>query len=114
IDGVTRTARDSSTALATMASSRSSEVKEATPQPPPAARARTKPPWSSLAVADSRDRKSTRLNSSHLVISYAVFCLKKKNKHSQTTVTPCSHSVLLLSSASSPTSLSPLLLFSVL
>src|ERR1022692_3266027 len=25
------------------------------------------------------DRKSTRLNSSHLVISYAVFCLKKKN-----------------------------------
>src|SRR5256885_8662413 len=31
-----------------------------------------------------RDRKSTRLNSSHLVISYAVFCLKKKN-HQQTT-----------------------------
>src|SRR5256885_12798423 len=28
-----------------------------------------------------RDRKSTRLNSSHLVISYAVFCLKKKNTH---------------------------------
>src|SRR5256885_9360205 len=27
------------------------------------------------------DRKSTRLNSSHLVISYAVFCLKKKNYH---------------------------------
>src|SRR2546426_8685749 len=27
-----------------------------------------------------RDRKSTRLNSSHLVISYAVFCLKKKKK----------------------------------
>src|SRR5256885_1345097 len=27
------------------------------------------------------DRKSTRLNSSHLVISYAVFCLKKKNHH---------------------------------
>src|SRR5256885_12035995 len=27
------------------------------------------------------DRKSTRLNSSHLVISYAVFCLKKKNAH---------------------------------
>src|SRR2546426_7210596 len=33
------------------------------------------------AVADDRaDRKSTRLNSSHLVISYAVFCLKKKKK----------------------------------
>src|SRR5205807_8174870 len=30
--------------------------------------------------ASARDRKSTRLNSSHLVISYAVFCLKKKKK----------------------------------
>src|SRR2546426_5758809 len=29
------------------------------------------------------DRKSTRLNSSHLVISYAVFCLKKKKKKSR-------------------------------
>src|SRR2546426_7865102 len=29
---------------------------------------------------DLEDRKSTRLNSSHLVISYAVFCLKKKKK----------------------------------
>src|SRR5256885_12098445 len=29
----------------------------------------------------ARDRKSTRLNSSHLVISYAVFCLKKKKNH---------------------------------
>src|SRR5690625_5918814 len=27
------------------------------------------------------DRKSTRLNSSHVAISYAVFCLKKKNNH---------------------------------
>src|SRR2546426_7667768 len=31
-------------------------------------------------AAPRRDRKSTRLNSSHLVISYAVFCLKKKKK----------------------------------
>src|SRR5256885_6509103 len=31
-------------------------------------------------LLDRRDRKSTRLNSSHLVISYAVFCLKKKKK----------------------------------
>src|SRR5256885_4468641 len=31
------------------------------------------------AAAGVEDRKSTRLNSSHLVISYAVFCLKKKN-----------------------------------
>src|SRR5207244_12404724 len=30
--------------------------------------------------ADSGDRKSTRLNSSHQIISYAVFCLKKKKK----------------------------------
>src|SRR2546426_9267059 len=36
---------------------------------------------------DDQDRKSTRLNSSHLVISYAVFCLKKKN---MTTCTPSS------------------------
>src|SRR5256885_7151864 len=32
-----------------------------------------------LQAAHAVDRKSTRLNSSHLVISYAVFCLKKKN-----------------------------------
>src|SRR2546426_6618237 len=32
-------------------------------------------------AANWRDRKSTRLNSSHLVISYAVFCLKKKKTH---------------------------------
>src|SRR5690349_22324473 len=31
-------------------------------------------------TAPSADRKSTRLNSSHVEISYAVFCLKKKNK----------------------------------
>src|SRR5437868_12018846 len=32
-------------------------------------------------AADARDRKSTRLNSSHVSISYAVFCLKKKKKN---------------------------------
>src|SRR5256885_837371 len=32
------------------------------------------------AAGRAGDRKSTRLNSSHLVISYAVFCLKKKNR----------------------------------
>src|SRR5256885_13510509 len=32
------------------------------------------------AAVELEDRKSTRLNSSHLVISYAVFCLKKKKK----------------------------------
>src|SRR5256885_11024937 len=33
------------------------------------------------AIEIVADRKSTRLNSSHLVISYAVFCLKKKKKN---------------------------------
>src|SRR5258708_29438921 len=33
-----------------------------------------------LSTLTPRDRKSTRLNSSHQIISYAVFCLKKKNK----------------------------------
>src|SRR2546426_8113081 len=39
-----------------------------------------------LGVGDGHeaDRKSTRLNSSHLVISYAVFCLKKKKKRKKT------------------------------
>src|ERR1022692_636661 len=39
-------------------------------------------------VAERTDRKSTRLNSSHLVISYAVFCLKKKKKAAMTNPTP--------------------------
>src|SRR3712207_7861098 len=44
------------------------------------------PPWASLGrlvglgSAPALDRKSTRLNSSHANISYAVFCLKKKKK----------------------------------
>src|SRR5207248_10297492 len=33
-----------------------------------------------LGIGSCRDRKSTRLNSSHRTISYAVFCLKKKTK----------------------------------
>src|SRR5947199_7589729 len=39
-----------------------------------------------------RDRKSTRLNSSHLGISYAVFCLKKKKKNNTTTTRQNKHS----------------------
>src|SRR5256885_6398808 len=54
----------------------------------------------------ARDRKSTRLNSSHLVISYAVFCLKKKNCETQLvgiftfaiTLSAKSNSVMKLSS----------------
>src|SRR2546430_13597457 len=41
------------------------------------------PDHPAVAVEEG-DRKSTRLNSSHSQISYAVFCLKKKKKHWQT------------------------------
>src|SRR2546426_9715411 len=41
-------------------------------------RAPRRHPQEVTAIVRRRDRKSTRLNSSHLVISYAVFCLKKK------------------------------------
>src|SRR2546426_3306162 len=48
---------------------------------------RTDPPFRSQPEVGlelrQADRKSTRLNSSHLVISYAVFCLKKKKKNTQ-------------------------------
>src|SRR6266853_2069085 len=43
---------------------------------PPCVSAR---PWPAAGHRGARDRKSTRLNSSHSQISYAVFCLKKKN-----------------------------------
>src|SRR5256885_3902893 len=49
---------------------------------PPAASASTASPIQA-SRRGRRDRKSTRLNSSHLVISYAVFCLKKKKKNKQ-------------------------------
>src|SRR5690348_17587536 len=52
--------------------------------------ARVKPPRAGCAAVEAgllrgwpRDRKSTRLNSSHPSISYAVFCLKKKKKDKQ-------------------------------
>src|SRR5258708_8120138 len=49
------------------------------PTPVAAPAAATPPPTAAAAPAD---RKSTRLNSSHQIISYAVFCLKKKKvKH---------------------------------
>src|SRR2546429_4721165 len=44
---------------------------------------RTAASSASFSFDVSRDRKSTRLNSSHGYISYAVFCLKKKNKQQQ-------------------------------
>src|SRR5690606_41945563 len=51
----------------------------------PTIRAATRPSPSSTTVdgtaCSGTDRKSTRLNSSHVKISYAVFCLKKKNSN---------------------------------
>src|SRR5690349_23457907 len=38
-------------------------------------------------IADNTDRKSTRLNSSHVETSYAVFCLKKKKKEHKSPTT---------------------------
>src|SRR2546430_13158028 len=45
-------------------------------------------PWQSVRGPRASDRKSTRLNSSHSQISYAVFCLKKKKIRIQATQTP--------------------------
>src|SRR5437899_9448305 len=46
--------------------------------------ARLRSPSAAVLQRSGLDRKSTRLNSSHLGISYAVFCLKKKNKRHTT------------------------------
>src|SRR5215217_6544352 len=48
------------------------------------ARPQPVPPPGRLRGAAAEDRKSTRLNSSHANISYAVFCLKKKKKKNNT------------------------------
>src|SRR3712207_15580 len=62
----TRAATSAGSSTATRTASRGSRSASATCRRPPTSRRR------------SRDRKSTRLNSSHANISYAVFCLKKK------------------------------------
>src|SRR5688572_31052495 len=49
-------------------------------------------PSRQAAERRKQDRKSTRLNSSHSQISYAVFCLKKKKKKIQSTKTNIQHS----------------------
>src|SRR2546430_13418992 len=43
-------------------------------------------------MSQVKDRKSTRLNSSHSQISYAVFCLKKKNNYSAPPLSPIAQS----------------------
>src|SRR5256885_12008522 len=52
----------------------------ATPDPSDVGHARYSSSSGVRSRTSTRDRKSTRLNSSHLVISYAVFCLKKKKR----------------------------------
>src|SRR5205814_7499416 len=54
-----------------------------------------------------RDRKSTRLNSSHLGISYAVFCLKKKKQKKETRSSNEQSHVLIILTISSISSLNP-------
>src|SRR3954467_471001 len=49
---------------------------------------------SSSGVQTCADRKSTRLNSSHTIISYAVFCLKKKSSDRKSTRLNSSHTII--------------------
>src|SRR2546429_3747674 len=64
----------------------------------PESRSSDTPAISKSLRSNSRDRKSTRLNSSHGYISYAVFCLKKKKIHvTQNTLSKC-HCLLSLDS----------------
>src|SRR5437588_6919088 len=75
----TRRARGRSTLLACGAprgDARAPRCSAGRPMPEDTARRR---------ASGGRDRKSTRLNSSHTVISYAVFCLKKKKKNKEQT-----------------------------
>src|SRR3712207_7582749 len=69
---------------AVRAARRAREVEAGVDEAAVAARLRTRAP-----LEEHQDRKSTRLNSSHANISYAVFCLKKKT--SQTSCSSTSH-----------------------
>src|SRR3712207_7020064 len=55
---------------------------------PPAWDARSSPSKRQAYSSTAQDRKSTRLNSSHANISYAVFCLKKKHSHRRSQLNP--------------------------
>src|SRR5437588_7184300 len=65
-------------------------ISRRTPSRSSSRRAGRRPPRSPDARATG-DRKSTRLNSSHTVISYAVFCLKKKKKKTDRSSTNDQH-----------------------
>src|SRR5438105_8360903 len=58
------------------------------PPPPSITSLPPAPLMTLLPPSPTRDRKSTRLNSSHEWISYAAFCLKKKNETGRVNVTP--------------------------
>src|SRR5205807_296655 len=85
------------------------------PRRPPAARMERATSAAQVSMS-RRDRKSTRLNSSHLVISYAVFCLKKKNSRSSRRRFRCAPLLCCLSlfSASAPPKISTLSLHDAL
>src|SRR5262245_65054934 len=67
---------------------RSSRGRRARQSPPPGRAVPAPSPGSRGFHRAPRDRKSTRLNSSHLGISYAVFCLKKKKRKTTQETTP--------------------------
>src|SRR2546430_12730925 len=60
----------------------------AVPQVRRCRRSRSEQPTAGGREPSTADRKSTRLNSSHSHISYAVFCLKKKNNETSTNKSP--------------------------
>src|SRR5438105_12335009 len=67
---------------------RSSDLGSFAPRPRPRASAS---PWPTAPARTPADRKSTRLNSSHEWISYAVFCLKKKTCDDPSNLLPHDH-----------------------
>src|SRR5256885_7211926 len=70
-------------------------------RPPPRARD-IQNPGARFRAFSPVDRKSTRLNSSHLVISYAVFCLKKK-KHKQLPISTSTNPLVFTTAHPMPT-----------
>src|SRR2546430_12528195 len=76
--------------------SRRATTRDRTRRPPGSRRGAPRPPLLPRARARAvpRDRKSTRLNSSHSQISYAVFCLKKKKTRAKSTLTAYATQIL--------------------
>src|SRR5690606_36771707 len=78
LDPATRTVEDPCAAPAAPSSGSSAPPRRPPPSPSPPWRRRPRPLRHPTWARRVADRKSTRLNSSHVKISYAVFCLKKK------------------------------------